>query len=104
MIEFEYKTHIFRSHPSEEELDSFGSQGWELCAVDKDFYVFKKPIARKFRAVKVTDMRTGEVTHYEPLSKAAEALGCSATAIKYALNHHTLYFKRYKIEEDDNNQ
>jgi len=101
MVSFEYRIQDFPNIPTETTLKGWGVEGWELCGVDQGHYIFKRRRPRRTRAVRVTDTHTSETSHYDTLQEASEAVGSSPTALNYALAHHTLYLKRYKVEEDN---
>jgi hypothetical protein len=47
-------------------------------------------------AVEVTDLETGTISEYPSVKKAADALGCSNTALLYTINKNT----EKRIKED----
>lgn len=101
MISYEYKIQKFSITPTEAVLKGWGTDGWELCGIDSGNYIFKRVRQREYRRVKVIDTTTDEVFHYPSLLKACEALNANSAALRYVMTHHTLYYKRYKVEEDN---
>lgn len=100
MIQYEYFTVPITNLPTVQDLNGYGLIGWELCGINEGLYIFKRHVQRTGKAVKITDIDTGEVFHYDALQPASMAIGSSPTALNYALKHHTLYLKKYKVEED----